>query len=75
MENGNMRDLRPGDKIQCPMTVGRITISDYTVEIAEIIYQEPWSWREAYYLEFIDTKGNYHSWKQNFDGGKAILAG
>lgn len=67
------RQLQIGDKIQCPITVGNITIPDYTVEIAEIITQEPWEWRKAYYIEFKDTKGNYHSWKQNQDGGIAIL--
>lgn len=59
-----MRDLRPGDKMHCKGIV---------CEIKEITYQEPWEWREAYYLEFRDTDGNYRSWKQNFDGGYAEL--
>ena len=67
------RQLRPGDKIQCPVDFGLITITDFTVTIKEIKYQEPWEWRNAYYLEFIDTNGVYRSWKQNIDGGKAIL--
>jgi hypothetical protein len=67
------RQLEPGDKIQCPIDVGLLTITDFTCEIAEIHFQEPWSWRNAYYLEFTDTNGVYRSWKQNIDGGKAIL--
>lgn len=59
-----MRDLRPGDVIYCQGIV---------CEIKEITYQEPWEWRGAYYLEFYDTNGNYRSWKQNFDGGCAVL--
>lgn len=59
-----MRDLRPGDIIHCQGIV---------CTIKEITYQEPWEWREAYYLEFRDTDGNYRSWKQNFDGGCAVL--
>ena len=67
------RQLEVGDKIMCPVNVGMITITDFTVEIAEITYQEPWEWRNAYYLEFRDTNGVYRSWKQNIDGGEAIL--
>ena len=59
-----MRDLRPGDVLHCHNII---------CEIKEIIYQEPWNWREAYYVEFWDTNGNYRSWKQNFDGGYAEL--
>ena len=55
-----MRDLRPGDVVHC---------QGITCIIKEITYQEPWEWREAYYLEFRDTDGVYRSWKQNFDGG------
>ena len=42
---------------------------------AEIAWQEPWDWREAYYLEFRDANGIYRCWKQNFDGGYAELKG
>lgn len=61
-----MRQLRIGDVVHCKGIV---------YEIAEIKYQEPWEWREAYYIEFTDTNGNYRSWKQNFDGGWAELKG
>lgn len=56
------RQLEIGDTIKC---------QGITATIASITFQEPWEWRNAYYLEFTDTKGNYRSWKQNYDGGKA----
>lgn len=59
-----MRQLEIGDKVVC---------QGLAVTIAEIAWQEPWEWRNAYYLEFRDTNGVYRSWKQNFDGGYAIL--
>lgn len=61
-----MRDLRPGDRITC---------NGITCTVKEIAFQEPWEMREAYYLEFYDTNGIYRSWKQNIDGGKAVLTG
>ncbi len=42
-----------------------------TATIAEITFQEPWEWRNAWYLEFTDTNGVYRNWKQSCDGGKA----
>lgn len=59
-----MRKLKPGDIIHCQGIV---------CTIKEITFQEPWEWREAYYLEFTDTNGVYRSWKQNCDGGYAEL--
>lgn len=61
-----MRDLRPGDVIQC---------KGITCTIKEITMQESWSWRKSYYVEFVDTEGNYRSWKQNVDVGEAKLMG
>lgn len=61
-----MRDLKVGDKIHA---------QGITCKIAEIIYQEPWDWRNAYYIEFRDAKGICRSWEQNFDGGYAELRG
>lgn len=58
------RQLKPGDKILC---------KGITCTIKEIAFQEPWDWRESYYLEFTDTNGNYRSWKQMYDGGEAFL--
>lgn len=55
--------LEPGDKVFC---------QGILCTIQEIAFQEPWEWREAFYLEFRDTNGVYRSWKQNFDGGYAI---
>lgn len=59
-----MRDLRPGDVVHCQGII---------CTIKEIAWQEPWNYRDAYYLEFRDTNGVYRSWKQNFDGGYAEL--
>lgn len=56
------RQLTEGDTIKC---------LGITATIKTISFQEPWEWREAWYLEFTDTNGIYRSWKQNFDGGKA----
>ena len=58
------RNLQPGDIIHC---------QGMTCTIKEIAWQEPWEWREAYYLEFRDTNGVYRSWKQQIDGGYAEL--
>ena len=57
------RQLEVGDVIVC---------NGERVIIAGITFQEPWEWRESYYLEFKDTDGNYRSWKQIFDGGRAL---
>lgn len=73
MENNVPRQLEPGDIIQCPINVGNVTVTDHKTEIGEILYQEPWAWRESYYIEFKDTNGGYHFWVQAQDGGKAIL--
>ena len=59
-----MRDLQVGDTVIC---------KGIKCEIAEIAWQEPWSWRNSYYLEFRDTDGVYRSWKQEIDGGGVIL--
>lgn len=58
-----MRNLRIGDVIH---------VNGVTCQIAEIIYQEPWDWRKAYYIEFRDTDGKHRSWKQNIDGGYKV---
>lgn len=56
------RQLVVGDIIRC---------QGIRAQIASIAFQEPWEWRNAYYLEFRDTKGVYRSWKQLDDGGTA----
>lgn len=57
-----MRELRVGDIIH---------VQGITCTIAEIAWQEPWDWYNAYHTEFRDTNGVYRSWKQNIDGGYA----
>lgn len=61
---------RDGDKILEPGD--KICVKGITCTIKEIVVQEPWEWRNAFYIEFRDTNGVYRSWKQNFDGGKVI---
>ena len=56
------RQLEIGDTIRC---------AEVSATIAEITFQEPWAWRNSWYIEFTDTDGNYRSWKQCDDGGKA----
>jgi len=56
------RQLKIGDTIIC---------QGIKATIAEITFQEPWEWRNAWYIEFTDTNGNYRNWKQEIDGGKA----
>ena len=56
------RQLRVGDTVK---------VHGISATIASITFQEPWEWRNAWYLEFTDTKGNYINWKQNCDGGTA----
>ena len=65
--------LKVGDKVIIDLPVGMVTIKDFTMTITEIIYQEPYEWRDAYYIEFRDQNGCYRSWKQNIDGGKAVI--
>lgn len=60
----NYRELQPGDIIHC---------QGMTCTIKEIAWQDPWKWRESYYLEFTDTNGVYRNWKQQIDGGYAEL--
>ena len=57
------RQLKVGDTIIC---------QGIKATIKEVAFQEPWEWREAWYLEFRDTKGVYRSWKQLDDGGYAV---
>lgn len=56
------RQLEIGDTVVC---------MGIRATIAEIGFQEPWGWRDSYYLEFTDTNGVYRSWKQEYDGGTA----
>ena len=58
----NIPTLEPGDTIIC---------KEIKATIKEIKYQEWWN-DYGFIVEFIDTNGNYRSWKQGADGGKVI---
>ena len=66
--------INPGD---------RITAYGYTFTVGKILYQDYYGPREAvhpmsdcwgYDVEFTDTEGRYHHWKQNQDHGWVIRA-
>ena len=68
---GNGRDVHRvevGDRIIC---------HGYSYEIAEIISQNDWGEDPdgtfyGIYVEFKDTNGDYHYWKQGIDGGLVV---
>ena len=51
--------LKPGDVIHC---------QGFVVTVKTIACQE-WYEDTGFLTEFIDTNGNYRSWKQYLDGG------
>lgn len=59
------REIEVGDKIHA---------QGLTFEIAKILYWDDGGNLEDM-CEFIDTLGNYHYWKQYFDGGYVIPKG
>ena len=70
-----------GDLIRSGDTI-RSRFLAYTVE--KILFQDWYGPREdvppcsdmwGYDIEFIDTDGYYHHWKQNMDGGDVIRKG
>lgn len=58
------RILEPGDLIRC---------KGITVKIKEIHFQDDFG-DDGFDMEFMDTNGNYRSWKQRFDGGYVLQA-
>ena len=60
--NRDSFQLEPGDTILC---------KGIKATIKEIKNQEYWN-DYGFITEFIDTNGNYRSWKQGIDGGKVI---
>ena len=61
-----MRECKQGDKVR---------IQGRTYEISKILYQDYYERGaddDGWMIEFIDTKGGYHYWKQYLDGGKLI---
>ena len=59
-----MKKIVKGDKI---------TAFGYTFEVDEVIYQD--YYMGNYDVEFLDTRGGYHHWKSEFDGGRVIKNG
>lgn len=61
--------------VQCKIgDVVRVNGRDYV--IAEITYQDFWERGaddDGWMIEFIDSQGAYHYWKQYLDGGKLIM--
>lgn len=60
--NRDSFQLEPGDTIVC---------KGIRATIKEIKYQDYFH-DDGFITEFIDTNGNYRSWKQYIDGGKVI---
>ena len=60
--NRDIYKLEPGDTIVC---------KGIRSTIKEIKYQDYW-YNNGFITEFIDTNGNYRSWKQCIDGGRVI---
>ena len=53
----------------------KVKVIGLEYEIAEIFYQDYWERGaddDGWMIEFVDTKGNYHYWKQYLDGGELI---
>ena len=64
------RSINHGDKITAmglSFTVDRILYQDHFGDRPPVPGSDCW----GYDVEFIDTHGNYHPWKQNQDGGTA----
>ena len=58
------KTLEPGDKICC---------QGLTVTVGDTIFYNAYFGKEdGHYIEFLDSEGNYHYWKQGCDGGYVI---
>ena len=66
--------IRPGDMIRAMdhmFTVGKILYQDYNGDRDQACGGDCW----GYDVEFLDTSGGYHHWKQNQDHGEVIRGG
>lgn len=61
MAHFNQAGINPGDNI---------TAMGYTFTVARVLYS--YKERIGYDVEFIDSYGGYHHWKQWYDGGELI---
>lgn len=67
----NDREIKPGDKISAlgyTFTVGKVLYMEYFGPRDEAGASDCW----GYDVEFTDTAGRYHHWKQNQDHGYAM---
>lgn len=66
----NAKTLQHGDKVTAlglSFTIDRVLSQDYFGDAPPSPYSDFW----GFDCEFIDTKGQYHHWKQNQDSGAA----
>lgn len=49
----------------------KVKVNGRTYTIADLYFADFW---HGWYIEFVDTDGHYHNWKQNIDGGEFIPA-
>lgn len=62
----NATAIYPGDKI---------TAYGQTYTVWSILYQDKYAYPGQADIEFIDDAGNYHHWKEYYDGGTIIREG
>ena len=70
----NEKRIKPGDMIRAlghTITIGRILYQDYNGDLDQAGGGDCW----GYDVEFLDTSGGYHHWKQNQDRGEVIRTG
>ena len=66
----NSKILQHGDKVTAlglTFTIDRILFCEFWGDAPEYPGSDWW----GFDCEFVDTKGNYHHWKQNQDKGHA----
>ena len=70
MNTNTRKTLQHGDKVTAlglSFSIDRILYQDFFGSVPPAPGSDFW----GFDCEFIDTKGNYHHWKQNEDNGTA----